>query len=58
MRMSKYKDKGKELCMECLKLRERCKAVTVDPEGEIGWVCPSCFRNFDYDKFMHAPQPK
>jgi len=45
--------KGKKLCSECLKERERCKAVSTDIDGEIEWVCPNCFITYDYDKYLY-----
>lgn len=42
-----------ETCWECGKLRERCKAVTVNEFNRIEYVCPQCFRNLDYAKYLY-----
>ena len=45
--------KGKRVCWECGRERDRCRAITVHKEGEIEWVCPQCFRNLEYDKYLY-----
>lgn len=43
-----------EECIECHRIRERCKAVNTLPTGEVEFVCPKCFKELEYDKFLYA----
>ena len=47
------KDKPWHVCSECNKERQRCRAVSVDAEGTITWVCRQCWKDLDYDHFMY-----
>lgn len=40
-------------CAECLKNRERCRNAVRDANGNVSWVCPSCWRQHGYDDGMH-----
>lgn len=42
-----------QVCWECNRERERCKAVHVDETGKVEWVCPKCWRDLDYDKYLY-----
>ena len=44
---------GNKVCAECHKLRERCKAAMTDERGEVEWVCPKCWKEYDYDKYLY-----
>ena len=39
------KSRKPQVCNSCLKLKERCKAVGVDEDGEVIWGCPECLNN-------------
>jgi hypothetical protein len=43
----------KRLCSECLKLRERCRAVGLLSDGSIEYVCRQCWRDLCYDDYMY-----
>lgn len=45
--------KKREICWNCSKERERCKAVSVDEDGVIEWVCPQCYRDLEYEKYLY-----
>lgn len=47
------KSKKQQVCRECSRLRDRCKAVSLDEGGEIVWICPRCWREKDYDAFLY-----
>jgi hypothetical protein len=47
------KAKGEQVCWECNKARERCKAATVNENGKVEWVCPQCWKALDYDKYLY-----
>lgn len=44
----------KKACSECKNRRERCRAVSVDPDtDEVQYVCPRCWRDLEYDVYMY-----
>ena len=43
---------SQKVCSECGKERERCRAASVDAQGEILWVCRACWRALGYDEFL------
>lgn len=45
--------KKREVCWECGKERERCKAATVNRHGDVEWICPQCWREWDYDRYLY-----
>lgn len=48
----------KETCWECGKVRDNCRAAASFPtEGgqpTFVWVCPECWRDLNYDKYVTA----
>lgn len=48
--------KSPKVCSECLKLRERCRVVSVKDDGELVYICPQCYKNLDYDKYLTGPK--
>lgn len=56
--MSKKSEKW-EVCWNCQRERQRCRAVTVNANGDIEWYCRECWRNLNMDEFMYEHlQPK
>lgn len=47
------KSKKQQVCTECNRLRDRCKAASVDENGDLVWVCPQCWKLKDYDHFLY-----
>lgn len=47
--------KGFKCCFECGRKMERCRGVSVDEAGEVQWVCPKCWRELEYEKYMTKP---
>ena len=48
--------KGWEVCWNCGKQKERCRAASVrevDDRPEIEWICRQCWRDLDYDKYLY-----
>jgi hypothetical protein len=45
--------KGYQVCAECDRQMERCRACTQLADGTIVWVCRQCWRDLDYDKYMY-----
>jgi len=45
--------KSRQICFECDKERERCRESTREVTGNVIWVCPQCWRDLEYDKFMY-----
>lgn len=39
-------------CWECSRKRERCKPAAVTESGETVWICPECWRELDYEKYV------
>jgi hypothetical protein len=46
-------NKKKTVCYECDRERERCRAATVDADGNVVWICPTCWRDLDYDRYLY-----
>ena len=42
-----------KLCSDCLKPRDRCRAVTVNLRGEVEYICPRCWRELNYDTYLY-----
>lgn len=42
----------KHKCDECGKKRERCRLVWKDLEGVLHRVCPQCWRDFWYSRYL------
>ena len=51
-------NKKTAICYECDRERNRCKAASVDEEGNVVWVCPACWREFDYDRYLYEHKVK
>jgi hypothetical protein len=48
--------KKKLRCCECDKVRDRMRPVTKHVDGWIDYVCPNCWKQFDYaDFFFQIP---
>jgi hypothetical protein len=46
--------KVKETCDSCGRRMERCRPVAKDEDGNIvEWACPTCWRELDYDRYVH-----
>ena len=41
------------LCSECNKMRERCRAASVDEHGNIIYVCRQCWNQKGYDMNLY-----
>lgn len=52
------KNKDWHVCSECKREKQRCRAVNVDPNGVIEWVCRQCWRDLDLDSFMYEHHEK
>lgn len=39
------KSRKPQVCNNCLKLKDKCKASDVDMNGEIIWYCPECLKD-------------
>ena len=46
------KAKGRVCCWECGQERQRCKKVSVTENGEVVWICPNCYHELDYEKYV------
>ncbi len=43
------------LCSSCMKVKERCRAISVTSEGDIEWCCQECLNNrTDKDGYGHG----
>jgi len=41
------------LCDECGNKRERCKIAFVGVDRTLHLVCPACWRDLDYDRYLY-----
>ena len=53
------KAKGYQNCWECGKSMERCRAVTVHPDGSVEWCCRRCWRDLEMERYLykHRTEP-
>ena len=42
-----------KVCAECHRPAKRCRAASVQPNGEIEWICVRCWKELDYDHFLY-----
>ena len=44
---------SQRICAECNRPRERCRAITVNRNGDVEYVCRQCWARLDYNTYLY-----